>query len=337
MRYKILKFNWDNIMKSQMTYTANYVPDKVLSNKDFEEFLDTNNEWIVSRTGIEERRIASDKENNFTLSMNAINNLKDKGADLSTVDAIVVTTTTKNHLFPSTASLIQNALGLIKCTAFDISAACSGYIFGVNTASSMVESGLYKHVLVVATEKMSIDVDWEDRGSAILFGDASSVVLIEANDKDDSGIIETDMGVDPRNDLLVIKSSGGAYPITEEIMDKKEHKIHMEGTEVFKLAVTMFKQSILCAMEKASLKLEDIKLMIPHQANMRIIKSLAKELGISLDKFHFIIQKYGNTSASSIGLALTEAIEEGRVKKGDYVLMTAFGAGLTWGTTIMKW
>ncbi len=322
-------------MKAKITYTANYLPENILTNADLEKTLDTNNEWIVSRTGIEERHIANDNENAYTMAMNAIDKLKTKGADLSDIDSIVVSTTTKNYLSPSTASLIQSALGLKNCMTLDLSAACSGYIFGMNTITSMIESACFKKVLFVASEKMSIDTDWDNRGTAILFGDACSVAILEANEVDDSGIIEMDMEVEPR-DILILKSSGSDYPITEEAIDNKEDKIHMEGSEVFKLAVTRFSSSIRTAMEKASLKLEDIKLMIPHQANVRIIKALAKEMNMSLDKVMVTIQKYGNTSASSIGLALTDAIENGLVKKGDYVLMSAFGAGLTYGTTIVK-
>lgn len=335
--FRILLYckNWGTIMKAKITYTANYLPENILTNADLEKTLDTNNEWIVSRTGIEERHIANANENACTMAMSAIANLKNKGADLSDVDAIVVSTTTKNYLSPSTASLIQTALGLNSCMTFDLSAACSGYIFGLNTITSMIESGAFKKVLFVASEKLSVDTDWENRGTAILFGDACSVAVLEANDVDDSGVVEIDMEVEQR-DILAIKSSGSACPITEEAIDNKEDKIHMEGSEVFKLAVTRFKSSILKAIEKSALKLDDIKLMIPHQANLRIIKALAREMDLSLEKVMVTVQKYGNTSASSIGLALTDAIEKGLVKKGDYVLMSAFGAGLTYGTTIIK-
>ncbi len=322
-------------MKAKITYTANYIPENILTNTDLEKTLDTNNEWIVSRTGIEERHIAKDDENAFSMAMNAIDKLKAKGADLSDIEAIVLSTTTKNHLSPSTASLIQNALGLKNCMTLDLSAACSGYIFGINTVASMIESACYKKVLFVASEKMSVDMDWENRGTAILFGDACSAAILEANEVDDSGVVEIDMEVEQR-DILSIKSSGSAYPITEEAIDNKEDKVHMEGSEVFKLAVTRFSSSIRKTMEQASLKLEDIKLVIPHQANIRIMKALAKEMELSFDKVMVTINKYGNTSASSIGLALTDAIENGIVKKGDYVLMSAFGAGLTYGTTIVK-
>ncbi len=322
-------------MKAKITYTANYLPEDILTNADLEKTLDTNNDWIVSRTGIEERHIAKADENAFSMAMNAIEKVKAKGADLSDVDAIVLSTTTKNYLSPSTASLIQSALGLKNCMTLDLSAACSGYIFGLNTIASMIESACYKKVLFVASEKMSADTNWEDRGTAILFGDACSVAVLEANDSDDSGIVEMDMEVEPR-DILILKSSGSASPVTEESIDNGDNKIHMEGSEVFKLAVTRFSSSISKALEKSALKLEDIKLMIPHQANIRIMKALAKEMEISFDKVMVTIKKYGNTSASSIGLALTDAIENGLVKKGDYVLMSAFGAGLTYGTTIVK-
>ncbi len=322
-------------MRAKITYTANYLPENILTNADLEKTLDTNNEWIVSRTGIEERHIANDNENACSMAINAIANLKNKGASLSDVDAIVVSTTTKNYLSPSTASLIQKELGLKNCMTFDLSAACSGYIFGLNTITSMIESGAFKKVLLVASEKLSMDTNWEDRGTAILFGDACSVAILEANEVDDSGVIGIDMEVEPR-DILALRSSGSACPISAEAIDNKEDKIYMEGSEVFKLAVTRFKSSITKAIENSALKLEDIKLMIPHQANLRIIKALAREMGLSLEKVMVTVQKYGNTSASSIGLALTDAIENSIVKKGDYVLMSAFGAGLTFGSTIVK-
>ena len=323
--------------KAYIKALANYIPEKVVTNYDFEKTLDTSHEWIVTRTGIETRYISRSDEGAYEMAMGAINNLKLQGMDLSEVDAIIVPTTTKEYLFPSTASLIQNALGLKNCFTLDLSAACSGYIYSLNTAASLIESGMYKNILVIASEKITKDPNPQDRGTVILFGDSASVALISAREDDGRGIIGMHMKSEVREDIISLKASGSAFPITAERMDNHEHQIFMEGSEVFKIAVTEFANSMNEVLEKAGVSLDQVALFVPHQANLRIIQYVAKKANFPMEKVSLIIQKYGNTSASSIGLGLTEAYHEGRIKKDDYVLLTAFGAGLTWGSTLMKW
>lgn len=323
--------------KAYINSLANYIPEKVMTNFDFEKMFETNNEWIVSRTGIETRHFARDDEGDYEMAIKAIENLQKKGTDLSKVDAIIVPTTTKDYSFPSTAGLIQKHLGLKNCFTFDLSAACSGYIYSLNTAASLIESGDAKNVLIVAAEKLTKDTDFDDRSTAILFGDAASTALISATDDDSKGIISMDMKSQVRDDILLLKAGGSAYPISGEAIDKKEDKLFMEGTEVFKIAVTEFVNSIDRVIEKAKLSIKDISFFVPHQANMRIVQAVAKRIGVSFDKIGIILNKYGNTSSSSIGIGLTEAYEAGKIKKGDVVLLTAFGAGLTWGSSLIRW
>ena len=319
-------------MKANIKYLSSYLPKNVLTNYDLEKTLDTNNDWIVSRTGIEERRIADKNESSGDMAIKSVENLKEKGAVIEDADAIIVATSTKSYTFPSTAGLIQKAFNIKNsCLAFDISAACSGYIYALNTAASLIESGECKKVLIVAAEKCSDILNWDDRGTAILFGDGVSAALLEAEDTN-KGIISTDIGAESNDEILIVKGGGSVSPITEENVENKTNTIQMAGTEVFKKAVKTFDDTI----KNANLELKDLSLIITHQANTRIMNAVAKNLGLGDDKFYVNIQKYGNTSAASVGIAFTEAFESGTIKSGDYVLLTAFGAGLTWGSTLIK-
>lgn len=323
-------------MKANIKYLSSYLPKNVLTNYDLEKTLDTNNDWIVSRTGIEERRIADKNESSGDMAIKSVENLKEKGAVIEDADAIIVATSTKSYTFPSTAGLIQKAFNIKNsCLAFDISAACSGYIYALNTAASLIESGECKKVLIVAAEKCSDILNWDDRGTAILFGDGVSAALLEAEDTD-KGIISTDIGAESNDEILIVKGGGSVSPITEENVENKTNTIQMAGTEVFKKAVKTFDDTINKTVKNANLELKDLSLIITHQANTRIMNAVAKNLGLGDDKFYVNIQKYGNTSAASVGIAFTEAFESGTIKSGDYVLLTAFGAGLTWGSTLIK-
>ena len=323
-------------MKAIIKYLSSYLPEKVVTNYDLEKTLDTNNEWIVTRTGIEERRIADKNESTGDMAIKAAEKLKEKGAVIDDADAVIVATSTKSYTFPSTAGLVQKALNIKNsCLAFDISAACSGYIYALNTAASLIESGECKKVLIIAAEKYSDILNWEDRTTAILFGDGVSSALLEAYDGD-KGVISTDMGSESNEDILILKGGGSVHPITEENVEDKTNTVKMAGTEVFKIAIKTFDATINKTVNCAGLELKDLSLIITHQANTRIMNAVAKTLGLSEDKFYINIQKYGNTSAASVGIALTEAFEEGRIKEGDYVLLTAFGAGLTWGSALIK-
>ena len=325
-------------MKACIKNLSSYLPENVLTNYDLEKKLDTNNDWIVTRTGIEERRIADKNESSDNMAIKAVKKLIEKNENISDADAVIVATSTKSYTFPSTAGLIQKEFNIKNsCLAFDISAACSGYIYALNTAASLVESGECKKVLIVATEKCSDIINWEDRSTAILFGDGVSVALIETREDNDSGvIIATDIGSEPNDEILIVKGGGSAEPITEKNVEDKLNSISMEGTEVFKKAVTTFDETIRKTVKSANLELSDLNLIITHQANTRIMNAVAKKLGLDDSKFYVNIQKYGNTSAASVGIAFTEAFEKNAIKKGDYVLLTAFGAGLTWGSTLIK-
>ena len=324
-------------MKASIKYLSSYLPKNIMTNYDLEKKLDTNNDWIVARTGIEERRIADEKESSGDMAIKAVENLKSKGAVVEDADAIIVATSTKSYTFPSTAGLIQKAFNVKNsCLAFDISAACSGYIYALNTAASLIESGECKKVLIVAAEKCSDLLNWDDRTTAILFGDGVSTALLEASSDDNKGIISTDIGSEPNDEILIVKGGGSVNPITEENVEDNTNTIFMAGTEVFKKAVKTFDETINKTVKAADLGLNDLSIIITHQANTRIMNAVAKSLGLSDDKFYVNIQKYGNTSAASVGIAFTEAFESGAVKEGDYVLLTAFGAGLTWGSTLIK-
>lgn len=325
-------------MKACIKNLSSYLPENVLTNYDLEKKLDTNNDWIVTRTGIEERRIADKNESSGNMAIKAVKKLIEKNENISDADAVIVATSTKSYTFPSTAGLIQKEFNIKNsCLAFDISAACSGYIYALNTAASLVESGECKKVLIVATEKCSDIINWEDRSTAILFGDGVSAALIETREDNDSGvIIATDIGSEPNDEILIVKGGGSAEPITEKNVEDKLNSISMEGTEVFKKAVTTFDETIRKTVKSANLELSDLNLIITHQANTRIMNAVAKKLGLDDSKFYVNIQKYGNTSAASVGIAFTEAFEKNAIKKGDYVLLTAFGAGLTWGSTLIK-
>lgn len=324
-------------MRASIKYLSSYLPKNIITNYDLEKKFDTNNDWIVARTGIEERRIADKEESSGDMAIKAVENLKSKGAVIDDADAVIVATSTKSYTFPSTAGLIQKAFNIKNsCLAFDISAACSGYIYALNTAASLIESKECKKVLIAASEKCSDILNWEDRATAILFGDGVSAALLEASEDDERGIISADIGSESNDEILIIKGGGSAYPITNNNVEDNTNTITMIGAEVFKKAVRAFDKTINKTVQDANLELDNLSLIITHQANTRIMNSVAKSLGLKDDKFYINIQKYGNTSAASVGIALAEAFESGTIKDGDYVLLTAFGAGLTWGSTLIK-
>lgn len=322
-------------MKAYIKCLSSYVPKKVVTNYDLEKMLNTNNDWIVSRTGIEKRHIA-ENESASDMAIKAVNGLESKGADIEKIDAIIVATSTKDYIFPSTAGIIQKEFNINKkCLSMDISAACSGYIYALNTASYLIESEECNNVLIVASEKCSDILNWDDRSTAILFGDGVSAALLERTEEE-KGIIATDIGSEPNDDILIVKGGGSVYPITKEKLESRDNTITMEGTEVFKKAVKAFKETILKTVSKLGIDLSELSLIITHQANTRIMRAVAKDIGLDESLFYINIHKYGNTSAASVGIALTEAFEDKKIKENDYVLLTAFGAGLTWGSTIIK-
>lgn len=313
---------------------AYYVPERILDNKYFESILDTNNEWIITRTGIETRHMARADETIFEMGLNAVRNLEKKGVDLKEVDTILVPTVTKDYIFPSMAGQLQKTLGLKHCFALDLSAACSGYIYALNTATSLIESGQCKNVLIVCSEKLTKDINWKDRGTAILFGDAATASLITSRN-DGKGIIGMHMQSEP--DMSILLNGGSACPIRADDLEAPEFKIHMDGSETFKRAVTEFSNSIDKVLETSGKQLSDVKYFVPHQANLRIMQAVAKRIGLPMEKVSVVLNKFGNCSSTSIGLALTDALDNNKINDGDLVLLTGFGGGFTWGSTLMIW
>ena len=275
---------------------AYYVPERILDNKYFESILDTNNEWIITRTGIETRHMARADETIFEMGLNAVRNLEKKGVDLKEVDTILVPTVTKDYIFPSMAGQLQKTLGLKHCFALDLSAACSGYIYALNTATSLIESGQCKNVLIVCSEKLTKDINWKDRGTAILFGDAATASLITSRN-DGKGIIGMHMQSEP--DMSILLNGGSACPIRADDLEAPEFKIHMDGSETFKRAVTEFSNSIDKVLETSGKQLSDVKYFVPHQANLRIMQAVAKRIGLPMEKVSVVLNKFGNCSSAS--------------------------------------
>ena len=314
-----------------------YLPEKVLTNKDLEKMVDTTDEWITSRTGIKERRIAHKDEATSDMATAAakmaLNQAHLKPED---IDLIIVATITPDMFFPATACLVQEKLGARSVPAFDISVACSGFIYGLAIANQFITSGTYKYALVVAAEKLSAITDWNDRSTCVLFGDGAGAAVLGPVDK--GGILSVHLGASGKlGDLIKLPAGGSRIPATKKSIEDGLHFIKMNGSELFKHAVKIMADAAWEATKPLGLKAEDISLVIPHQANVRILNAAAKRMGLTLDKIYLNIAKYGNMSAASSAVALVEAVEEGRIKKGDKILLDAFGGGLTWGAIVIEW
>jgi len=315
-----------------------YLPEKVLTNADLEKMVDTSDEWIVTRTGIKERRIAAKDEAASDMAVKAARcALNNAGLKPEDIDLIIVATITPDMFFPSTACQVQHKLGIKKVPAFDISVACSGFIYGLAIADQFIKGGMYKRALVIASEKLSAITDWEDRSTCILFGDGAGAAVLSQVDK--GGILGVNLGADgDKGDLLQLPAGGSRMPASKKTVEDKLHTIKMEGNTLFKHAVKIMADAALAVANPLGLKGDDIDLIIPHQANLRILNALAKRMGVDpAKKVYLNIEKYGNMSAASSAVALCEAVEEGRIKRGDTILMDAFGGGLTWGALIIKW
>ncbi|WP_339149624.1 MULTISPECIES: beta-ketoacyl-ACP synthase III [unclassified Sutcliffiella] len=298
-----------------------YVPEKVLTNADLEKMVDTTDEWIKTRTGIEERRIATDEVDTSHMAFFAAEKaMKDAGITAEELDMIIVATVTPDNPFPSVACMIQERLGAKKACAFDMSAACAGFMYGIITAKQFVEAGTYKHVLVVGVEKLSKITDWEDRNTAVLFGDGAGATIIGPV-SEGRGILSFELGAD---------GTGAKHLYQDET-------IVMNGREVFKFAVRQMGESAVNVLEKAGLTKEDVDFLIPHQANIRIMEAARERLGLPLEKMSMTVQKYGNTSAASIPISIVEELENGKIHDDDLVVMVGFGGGLTWGAIAIRW
>ncbi len=325
-------------LKSRITGTGSYLPSRVLTNQELEKMVDTSDEWIVTRTGMKERRLAAEGEFTSDMGLSAAKKALEKAhLPVEKIDLILFATLTPDYVFPSTACLIQSQLKAVNAAALDIQAACSGYLYALAIAKAFVESGLHKNVLLVASEKLSSIVDYKDRGTSILFGDGASACIVSAEGKGLS-IDNISLGADGElADLLILPGGGCRNPASAETVAGGLHYLRMEGKEVFKHAVRRMESAAKECMEKAGLQESDISWLIPHQANIRIIESLAKRFNVPMEKVYMTIHKYGNTSASSVGIALDELLEEHRLEEGEHLLLVAFGAGLTWGASVLTY
>lgn len=317
--------------------TGSYFPKKVLTNADLEKIVETSDEWITTRTGIKERRIAADNEVTSDLALEASKEaLKAAGIKAQDLDLILVATISPDMIFPSTACNLQTKLGIKDIPAFDFSAACSGFIYGISIAKAYIESGIYKNILLVGAETLSKFTDWTDRNTCVLFGDGAGAMILSAS-KENDDVLSVFIGADGAfADLLSLPGGGSIYPASTETLNNKLHTTKMKGKEVFRAAVPKMALAAVKALEMAGKKTDDLKLVIPHQANMRIIEAVAKKLDIPMDRVFVNIHKTGNISAATTITALDEAIKTGRVKKGDLVEMVAFGGGFTWGAAIIR-
>ena len=327
---------------SSIIGTGSYMPEKVLTNEDLSKIVDTSDEWITTRTGIRERRIAAEGQATSDMAAEAARRaLADAGITAEEVNLIVVATVTPDMFFPSTACFVQKKIGASNAVCFDISAACSGFLYALQVARHFINTGNRTTALVIGAEKLSSLINWQDRNTCVLFGDgAGAVVIRRAEEETDAPgrVLSTVMGSDGNlADLLKVPGGGSACPITAENALSRPNTIHMEGRETFKHAVTRMCQASEQALEMAGLKKEDITLIIPHQANLRIIQAIADRLGLPHDKAFINLDKYGNTSAATIPVALDEANRAGRLKRGDILLLVAFGGGFTWASSVVRW
>ena len=324
---------------AELIGTGRYLPEKVLSNADLESIVDTTDQWILERTGIRERRVATADETLACMGKVAGEQvLEAAGVDVADVDMILTATASPDRLLPSQACDIQATLGAVNAAAFDVIAACSGFIYGLSVAEGMVSSGQAKNVLVFGAERLTAITNYKDRGTCILFGDGVGATLVRPAQNGSRGILSSYLKTDGRlADLLYRPGGGAVHPPSEEMLGDGSYYLTMAGRETFKHAVLSMADACDQALERAGLSGEDIDLLIPHQANLRIIEATAKHTGMPLDKVYVNIERYGNTSAASIPIALDECVREGRITEGSTILMVAFGGGFTWGSAIVRW
>ncbi|MBC8200328.1 MAG: ketoacyl-ACP synthase III [Desulfobacterales bacterium] len=326
-------------MRAIITGVGHFVPTRKLTNKDLEQMVDTNDEWIVSRTGIKERRIlGKDKGTSYMAVRAAKKVLKQTNTAADELDLIIVATSTPDMLVPPTAAFVQSKLNAAKCWGFDINAACAGFVYALATASKFIETGKHKKVMVIGVDKMSSILDYEDRNTCLLFGDGGGAVLLEPSDEDDLGVEDFIFHIDGSGiKYLNMPAGGSLMPASHETVDKKKHYIYQAGKKIFKYAVTEMADISLKIMKKNKLKNKDVKLLIPHQANRRIIDAVSKKIGLSNDQVVINIEKYGNTTAGTIPIAMSEAYQKRMMSKGDWIIISTFGAGFTSGSLLLKW
>src|SRR5438552_10625538 len=318
--------------------TGSYVPEKRLTNADLSRMVDTSDEWITTRTGIKERRIAAKNETTSDMATKAaLNWIEQAKISPKEIDLLLVATATPDMVFPATACFVQKKLGAKNAACFDVSAACAGFLFAIEIAQQFITSHTYDTVLVIGAEKLTMITDWTDRNTCVLFGDGAGAAILRSRG-DSHGLISTHIASDGDfADILWMPGGGTRHPITRENVDKHLQTIKMSGKEVYKQAVIAMVDAAKKALEKAGLSIEDIACVIPHQANVRIIEAIADRLKIPVERFFVNLDRYGNTSAAAVAIALDEANRTGRIKAGDYVLLVVFGGGLTWASTVIEW
>lgn len=325
-------------IRAAITAVGSFVPDKVLSNQDLEKMVETSDEWIVTRTGISERRVLENKPTSY-MAINAARNLMERyKVKPEDIDLIIVATVTPDMFFPSTNCIVQEAIGAVNSWGFDLVAACSGFVFAITTGAQFIESGKHKKVLVIGSDKMTSITDYKDRNNCILFGDAGACVLLEPSENPKYGIMDSILHTDGSGkENLYMLGGGSLHPASFETVEKGMHYIYQDGQTVFKDAVKGMADVSVEIMEKNHLKSDDIAYLVPHQANRRILTACASRMGLSQDRVMINIHKYGNTTAATIPLCLSEYHAEGKIKKGDYLVLSSFGAGYTWGSVLVRW
>lgn len=325
-------------MPATITAVSHFVPSDIIDNTHFEKYLDTSDEWILARTGIQERRFLKEGATSDLIVPAAQKLFKDYNINPEEIDTIIVATVTPDHMFPNTAAVVQNKLGLKNVWGFDISAACSGFLFALRTACSLVESGTSKKVLLCGADKMTSIMDMNDRTTAVLFGDGAGVCLIEMSEDPNMGLIDHIFKIEGDGGRYLKQIAGGSFrPASHETVDNKEHYIFQDGQNVFKAAVKGMADVSVEIMRRNNLTHEDIAYLVPHQANLRIITATADRMGLNPEKVMINIQKYGNTTAATIPICLSEWYSEGKIMKGDNIVLASFGAGFTWGAILLRW
>ncbi|MCF6149564.1 MAG: ketoacyl-ACP synthase III [Candidatus Kuenenia sp.] len=323
---------------ASITGIGSYLPGKILTNHDLEKMVDTTDEWILQRTGIRERRIVENGVSTSDLATHAsLKAIEDAGISAEEIDMIITSTITPDYLFPSSSCCLQKQIGATRACAFDISAACSGFVYALSIGQSFINSGAAKTILVVGSECLSKITDYTDRSTCILFGDGAGAVVIQ-NDKEKHQILDTNLASDGTYaDVLIIPGGGSRHSASMESVQKRLHYIQFKGKELFKLAINNITNLVIETTRKNGFDVQDIDLIIPHQSNLRIIEATMEKLKLPMEKAFVNIDKYGNTSSASVPIAIDEAQQEGRLKKGDLVMLVAFGGGLTWGSSLIKW
>ena len=327
-----------SLRKVKIAGTGSYIPQRVLTNADLERMVATSDEWISSRTGIKERRIADENEAASDLAYHAARRaLKNAQVKPEDLDMIIVATITPDMIFPATACILQEKLGARKVAAFDLEAACSGFLYGLTVGSQFIATGMYDTILVVASETLSKIVDWQDRNTCVIFADGAGAAVIGPS-SDSGRIISSYLGADGGGaDLVKVPAGGSRLPASFQTVQNRQHYMKMKGNELFKTAVRAMIHAIHASLEEGNLKSSDVDYFIPHQANMRIIDAVVKKVGLSQDKVHINLEQCGNMSAASVAVGLDEAVRGKKIKKGDKVLLTCFGGGVTWASMVIEW